>query len=170
MYNQASMLRYCLHAGAQLLCQAEASRGVGQQAKPTVKREQAVAGTTAAIAPRAAVPPTATAARSTHAAGPDPSSYSSVMAGTSYSKLGKSRLAELPAAACQVALLDSLDVSAATICIVQLPSSCQPCLSFWQSPCMLSASQQRGGRSKPRSRHSSCQAAESATLAHISCQ
>ncbi|WIA34959.1 hypothetical protein OEZ86_013240 [Tetradesmus obliquus] len=75
--------------GAQLLCHAEASRGVGQQAKPTVKREQAVAGTTAAIAPRAAVAPTATAARSTHAAGPDPSSYSSVMAGTSYSKLGR---------------------------------------------------------------------------------
>uniref|UniRef100_A0A383WJB1 Uncharacterized protein n=1 Tax=Tetradesmus obliquus TaxID=3088 RepID=A0A383WJB1_TETOB len=75
--------------GAQLLCQAEASRGVGQQAKPTAKREQAVAGTTAAISPRAAVAPTATAARNTHAAGPDPSSYSSVMAGTSYSKLGR---------------------------------------------------------------------------------
>jgi hypothetical protein len=77
----------CLHAGAQLLCQAEASRGVGQQAKPATKREQAVAGAAAASTPPSAVP--AKTASGAATAGPDPTSYSSVMAGTSYSKLGE---------------------------------------------------------------------------------
>jgi hypothetical protein len=86
-HTTADAICMCLHAGSLLLCQAEASRGVGQQVKSATKREQAVAGTAAASTPAPTAPVKAASGAAT--AGPDPSSYSSVMAGTSYSKLGK---------------------------------------------------------------------------------